>query len=514
MKFVSYAQNNEDVMLARVFRGLDAGFYIDVGAQDPRIDSVTKAFYDRGWRGINIEPVEFWYQKLCLERPRDINLCMAAGDREGLVDFYEVPDTGLSTSSAEFAQRHRVAGYALTASKARVRSLDTICAEHGVQVVHFLKIDAEGDEAKVLQGIDLGRLRPWIILVEATEPNSSVSTHAQWESLIVDRGYDCVYNDGLNRFYLASEHAALADAFATPPSVFDDFVQRELVDCVDHADVLGKRIAQIEELSHRRAEQIDQLDRLIVEKDDALAGARAFQADAQARLSRLQEVVAERESSLSALEGVVIEREASLSVLQGVLVEREASLSLLRGVVVGHEIELQSRIASIAALAARLGSSEQAVATLSRTLVDAHAARRVSEAGWTAALAGHEATLAALAQTQKDFQEVISSRSWRMTGPLRRIITQARAARGYCARASRRLASLAWLGSVTALASNWLPGIAGSGTRSVIGQAAPVVVAIEPRTEPPRALPISEDAEQILSRCPVLDQARTSEAAR
>ncbi|MEO6102745.1 MAG: FkbM family methyltransferase, partial [Pseudoxanthomonas sp.] len=224
MTFISYAQNNEDVMLARVFRGLDAGFYIDVGAQDPRIDSVTKVFYDRGWCGINMEPVEFWYQKLCHDRPRDINLCLAAGAVEDTVDFYEVVDTGLSTSSAEFARSYQAQGHRLIARTVQVRTLDAICSEHGVEVVHFLKIDAEGGEADVLRGIDLLRLRPWVILVEATEPNSPVSTHAQWESLVVDRGYSLVYNDGLNRFYLAEEHSTLADAFATPPNVFDDFV--------------------------------------------------------------------------------------------------------------------------------------------------------------------------------------------------------------------------------------------------------------------------------------------------
>ena len=43
MSFVSYAQNYEDVMLARALRGVEQGFYIDVGAQDPVDDSVTKA---------------------------------------------------------------------------------------------------------------------------------------------------------------------------------------------------------------------------------------------------------------------------------------------------------------------------------------------------------------------------------------------------------------------------------------------------------------------------------------
>ncbi len=57
MPMVSYAQNGEDVVLARVFGDRRAGFYVDVGAGHPVVDSVTKHFYDLGWRGINVEPL-------------------------------------------------------------------------------------------------------------------------------------------------------------------------------------------------------------------------------------------------------------------------------------------------------------------------------------------------------------------------------------------------------------------------------------------------------------------------
>ena len=55
MKFVSYAQNFEDVMLWRALKHIKQGCYIDVGAQDPIHDSVSKVFYEHGWRGIHIE---------------------------------------------------------------------------------------------------------------------------------------------------------------------------------------------------------------------------------------------------------------------------------------------------------------------------------------------------------------------------------------------------------------------------------------------------------------------------
>lgn len=69
-KFVSYAQNCEDVILWRALRHVEHGFYIDAGANDPDMDSVTKAFYERGWRGINIEPIEEWHERLKAHRPQ------------------------------------------------------------------------------------------------------------------------------------------------------------------------------------------------------------------------------------------------------------------------------------------------------------------------------------------------------------------------------------------------------------------------------------------------------------
>lgn len=58
MGIVSYAQNFEDVMLWRALGHIENGFYVDIGAQHPTIDSVSKAFYERGWSGINVEPVD------------------------------------------------------------------------------------------------------------------------------------------------------------------------------------------------------------------------------------------------------------------------------------------------------------------------------------------------------------------------------------------------------------------------------------------------------------------------
>jgi FkbM family methyltransferase len=225
MTFISYAQNFEDVMLFRALKGVEKGFYIDVGAQDPVFDSVTKAFYERGWRGINIEPVEQWFGKLVADRPKDVNLQLAASSQTGNVRFFEVRNTGMSTSDIDFARLHATRGFEVREYEIPAKPLDAICAEFGVKEVHFLKVDVEGAEAEVLRGIGLTDIRPWIILVEATEPNSQVSTHEEWEHLLTSRGYEFAYFDGLNRFYVAREHAGFKNTFSIPPNFFDNYIR-------------------------------------------------------------------------------------------------------------------------------------------------------------------------------------------------------------------------------------------------------------------------------------------------
>ncbi|RLA44038.1 MAG: FkbM family methyltransferase, partial [Gammaproteobacteria bacterium] len=172
MTFISYAQNYEDVMLHRALKDVEKGFYIDVGANDPVTDSVTKAFYDAGWRGINIEPVSEWYEKLKQDRPEDINLQSAVGADQGEIAFYEVVGTGLSTANESIAKRHaKDSGYEIQQYKVPQVTLASICDQHSHTDIHFLKIDVEGAEKSVLQGMNLQETRPWIVLIESTLPN-------------------------------------------------------------------------------------------------------------------------------------------------------------------------------------------------------------------------------------------------------------------------------------------------------------------------------------------------------
>ncbi len=176
---VSYSQNHEDILLWRALKHIENGFYIDVGASDPQEDSVTYLFYEKGWSGINIEPSSQAYESLCEKRDRDINLCLAAGSYEGKISFYDVPTRGWSTSDSETGQ------YYLNNQNAVIREvevlrLDSIIRNCNAKTIHFLKIDVEGAELDVLQGLDLNLFRPWILIIESLSPIGHNPSYQFW----------------------------------------------------------------------------------------------------------------------------------------------------------------------------------------------------------------------------------------------------------------------------------------------------------------------------------------------
>jgi FkbM family methyltransferase len=227
----SYAQNFEDVMLARAFPGA-RGFYVDVGANDPDIDSVTRAFYERGWSGINIEPLSANSALLRKRRLRDVNLEMALGEREGKITFYEVGKWhGYSTTDAAIAEQHRRDGLKVVEHKVPLRTLASVLDEHAAgRAIDFLKIDVEGTELAVLRGADLSRHRPKIIVLESKMPvtinmvdrvDEVPDRVEDYSAFLAPLGYRSAYHDGLNAFFVADEHQELAKAFARPPGSFD-----------------------------------------------------------------------------------------------------------------------------------------------------------------------------------------------------------------------------------------------------------------------------------------------------
>lgn len=191
----------EDVILYHLLKNEDDIFYIDVGSNDPFNGSVTKLLYDmKRARGINIEP-QPWLCKLTeMERPRDITICTAVGKEEGKLSLY-VQDGG-----STFCKENVIVDNCDTIDVDVVR-LSSICDKYldGRKSFSFLKIDVEGFEKEVLNGMDFEKYRPKIIVMESTIPRTEDFVHDEWEDILITNKYTFVYTRGVNRYYIADE---------------------------------------------------------------------------------------------------------------------------------------------------------------------------------------------------------------------------------------------------------------------------------------------------------------------
>ncbi len=215
-----YAQNKEDLLIESFFPDVDKGFYIDVGANDETIDSVTKIFYEKGWSGINVDPIKRFIDKLDKSRKRDINLQIGLSDKESVLSFREYPSgDGLSTFDKSMQDQYKKGGHNFPTDKYEeydvpVQRLQDVIKENKIEHIHFLKIDVEGYEGEVIAGNDWAKYRPELLCIEANH------IHADWKTILKQNDYEEVFFDGINSYFLAKESIHRKEYFDYPKAVF------------------------------------------------------------------------------------------------------------------------------------------------------------------------------------------------------------------------------------------------------------------------------------------------------
>ena len=130
---------------------------------------------------------------------------------------------GLSTTVAEHAQAaEKEVNRSAEAVTLPMTTLAALCEQHAPASFEFLKVDVEGAEADVLRGADFSRFRPKIIVVEAIKPLTLAPAWDEWEPLLARHGYAYVWDDELNRYYVAEEARALAARLTQGPKWYAD----------------------------------------------------------------------------------------------------------------------------------------------------------------------------------------------------------------------------------------------------------------------------------------------------
>jgi FkbM family methyltransferase len=268
---VSYSQNAEDVRLWRVFRTIENGFYVDVGAADPYVDSVTHLFYEHGWSGINIEPSPC-FEALSEARTRDVNLRIAIGESERSVPFYlTYPYLGMSTMDPTTHANVPHAIERIEEIAVPQRRLDSIVREHAAdRTIHFLKVDVEGAERQVLVSSDWASFRPVVVVVESIESCSSTTTHDDWEGVLLDAGYRFAAFDGINRFYVDRSHEQFIPILGYPISALDHFVRASTHDLDVKLDQTLGELREKTRESESLRRSVDRLEAELVQAQEAL----------------------------------------------------------------------------------------------------------------------------------------------------------------------------------------------------------------------------------------------------
>lgn len=205
---VSYSQEGEDLVLARLFHAQKLGLYVDVGAHHPLRFSNTHRFYLQGWRGVNIEPNPELMAAFAAVRPGDVNVACGVSNVYGKLTYYMFNDPALNSFDEELTRSRESGAYHVV----QTRELDVVpladlldqCLVPGAPI-HFMSVDVEGLDLKVLESNDWERFRPRCVVVECLQSDVAAVLGSTVHGFMRAQGYRLFAKTFNSVFYLEGD---------------------------------------------------------------------------------------------------------------------------------------------------------------------------------------------------------------------------------------------------------------------------------------------------------------------
>ena len=200
---LSYSQEGEDLVLRRLLEGRESGFYVDVGAHHPWRFSNTFIFYQRGWRGMNIDATAEAIARFHKARRRDINVVAAVSSdgRELTMRMFNEPalNTLDPQQHTNLPEHFRV----VSERKMQTRRLADILKENlpAGQQIDFLSVDVEGMDLEVLRSNDWTRFRPRYVLCESLGQTAVEVADGPVSLFLAEQGYEFLAKTVHTAFY-------------------------------------------------------------------------------------------------------------------------------------------------------------------------------------------------------------------------------------------------------------------------------------------------------------------------
>ena len=205
---MSYSQCGEDLIVRFIFDALKihSPTYIDIGAHHPTYLNNTFSFYAQGARGVNVEPDPKLIREFHEKRPRDSNLNIGVGDKDGSMPFYVMSSRTLNTFSEAEARAMEKEGKVAIEEVVSipVRSIDSVLDEYFPVAPDLVSIDIEGFDLIVLRSLDFARHRPKVICAETLSYSSKREGGKIPEiaELMQDNGYFAYADTHINTIFL------------------------------------------------------------------------------------------------------------------------------------------------------------------------------------------------------------------------------------------------------------------------------------------------------------------------
>ena len=189
-------------LVREFFRDTPQGFFVEVGANDPKKDSQSFHLEEAGWTGILVEPLPELADELRRVRKAKVfEVACSSPDRAG-----EIMTLHVAGPFSSFDPHLAVTGMRADRTvDVKVDTLDHVLAEGGAKRIDLMSVDVEGHELEVLSGFDFARWQPRLILLE--DHVSSLDKHR----FMLRSGYRLMRRTGLNGWYVPAAAAPKMD---------------------------------------------------------------------------------------------------------------------------------------------------------------------------------------------------------------------------------------------------------------------------------------------------------------
>ena len=181
-----YGQRETDKYIETYFPNKTDGNCVEVGVSDGKRGSNTLLFEERGWDTLCIDPIPEHVEQAKVVRKQVLEC--ACSNYNGY-DYFTSYDIGVNniksslsslSTDARLLETHKDIINSTDTFMVRVKRLTSILDEENwPKEIDFISVDTEGTEIDVLRGLDLGKYKVKLLVVENNFEDSEIAEYLE-----------------------------------------------------------------------------------------------------------------------------------------------------------------------------------------------------------------------------------------------------------------------------------------------------------------------------------------------